>query len=227
VKFIKFILCLSIFLFVSSAAAEIYKYLDENGNIHFTDDFTKVPAEQRTTVDVSVEYVNDTNPEPIAESQSSDETNEAFSAESAEKADKLTDGSENQDEMYNSVDTSEEEKIAALGQHTDNEEDLTDPSNKDKTENDPDEIRNQLDAMKKEIDGEYQALVKEKEKLTQEKKSIKGHDEILKHNKEVEHLNEKVEAYANKGKAYEARVEAYNEWVRQENAKTKKNLETP
>ncbi len=57
-KFIKFILCLSIILFAFPAVSEIYKYVDENGNIHFTDDFNKVPVEQRSAVDVSVEYEN-------------------------------------------------------------------------------------------------------------------------------------------------------------------------
>jgi hypothetical protein len=37
-------------LFTVSASAEFYKYYDKNGNVHFTDDFNKVPPEQRAGV---------------------------------------------------------------------------------------------------------------------------------------------------------------------------------
>lgn len=40
-----------IFGVVSASSAEYYKYTDENGNVHFTDDFTKVPEKQRPNVE--------------------------------------------------------------------------------------------------------------------------------------------------------------------------------
>ena len=136
-KFIKFILCLSIILFAFPAASEIYKYVDESGNIHFTDDFNKVPVEQRSAVDVSVEYEKDTDAEQVAESEVSDETDaeqawigsvgrndEDFTDESVEEVEEFADDSENQDEVDDSADTADEEQIVALGQDSENEVDL-------------------------------------------------------------------------------------------------------
>ena len=226
-KFIKFILCLSIILFAFPATSEIYKYVDENGDIHFTDDFNRVPVEQRSVVDASFEYENDPDAEQIAESKVSDQPGENFTDESVEGAEEFTDGSEDQDDEHNSAEMTDEEQIAALSQDPGNEVDLVAPSDEANVEKDLDAIRNQLEVMKKEIDGEHQKLVKAKEQLANERKSLKGREEILRHNKKAESLSKKVEAYADKGEKYESRVEAYNEWVRQKNAKRKKKTDTP
>jgi hypothetical protein len=224
VKFIKFILCLSIILFAFPAASEIYKYVDENGGIHFTDDFSKVPVEQRPAINAGVEYEDDSDTEQAAETGVPYGTDEDITDDSAEE---FTDDSEYQDEVYDSADTADDEQIDVLGEDPENETDLMASSDDAEAENDLDAIRSQLEVMKKEIDGEYQDLVKEKEQLAKEKKSLKGQEDIEKHNKKVKHLDKKIETYAKKGKLYETRVEAYNEWVRQENTKVKKKTETP
>ena len=44
---IKLFIYLIIFFFSTTVSAEFYKYVDENGNTNFTDDFNQVPEDQR------------------------------------------------------------------------------------------------------------------------------------------------------------------------------------
>ena len=57
------------------ASADFYKYYDENGNVHFTDDYNKVPLDQREDV---VGYE-----ESISEEPSPDEAPAELEAETA------------------------------------------------------------------------------------------------------------------------------------------------
>jgi hypothetical protein len=63
---LKTIIPLFFFVFTGAASAEFYKYLDEKGNVHFTDDFNQVPADQREKIQGYEEY---RQPEPTATSQ--------------------------------------------------------------------------------------------------------------------------------------------------------------
>ena len=49
-KFRIILITLALMLFSPVASAEIYKYYDEQGDIHFTDDYNKVPVDQRKDV---------------------------------------------------------------------------------------------------------------------------------------------------------------------------------
>ena len=226
-KLFKFILCMSIILFAFPAMSEIYKYVDENGNTHFTDDFSKVPIEQRPTVDTSIEYKNDTDTEQIPDPDALYETDNDVTDESVEEVKEFAGDSDGQNEMGDLSEETDEEQIVAMDLETEDGEDLLATLDEAELEKDLNTIRNELEELKKEIDGEYQDLVREKEQLAQEKKSLKGRGGILEHNKKVRHLNKKVETYTKKAKKYESCVEAYNERVKQENAKSKQKSETP
>jgi tRNA(Ile)-lysidine synthase TilS/MesJ len=54
-KAFKIFVLIGFFLFSVSASAEFYKYLDENGNVRFTDDINQVPEEQRAKIRSYVE----------------------------------------------------------------------------------------------------------------------------------------------------------------------------
>ena len=52
----KWIILLILVLFSIPASAEFYKFIDEEGNVQFTDDLTKVPLNQREGVRKYIEF---------------------------------------------------------------------------------------------------------------------------------------------------------------------------
>ena len=58
-KWLKIIVSLVFLVQAGAASAEFYKYYDEKGNVHFTDDFNKVPEDQREKVKGYEEYLRD------------------------------------------------------------------------------------------------------------------------------------------------------------------------
>ena len=49
-NFGRWFISLALLLFSISASAEYYKYIDKDGNVHYTDDLTAVPESQRTDI---------------------------------------------------------------------------------------------------------------------------------------------------------------------------------
>ncbi len=49
-NFGRWLITLALLLFSISASAEYYKYIDKDGNVHYTDDLTAVPENQRTDI---------------------------------------------------------------------------------------------------------------------------------------------------------------------------------
>mgnify|MGYP001825124680 FL=1 len=62
-KYLKIFIIFTFLMFSVSAAAEIYKYVDEDGNVHFTDDINQVPEAQRDKVSSYVESVSEDPPD--------------------------------------------------------------------------------------------------------------------------------------------------------------------
>ena len=63
-KYLKIFIIITFLMFSVGAAAEFYKYVDEDGNVHFTDDINQVPAEQRAKIR---SYIESVSPEPAAQ----------------------------------------------------------------------------------------------------------------------------------------------------------------
>ena len=84
-------------MFSVSAAAEFYKYVDEDGNVRFTDDINQVPAAQRAKIHSYVESVSEDPPE-----QEATQKNQANQADQA-AADQQTNFPDLSDEEQQSL----------------------------------------------------------------------------------------------------------------------------
>jgi chromosome segregation ATPase len=62
---IKLFICLIIIFLSTTVSAEFYKYVDENGNTCFTDDFNQVPKDQRGGLKVYEEAESDSNTDTV------------------------------------------------------------------------------------------------------------------------------------------------------------------
>jgi chromosome segregation ATPase len=85
-KFRILLIALALILFSPVASAEIYKYHDEQGNIHFTDDYNKVPVDQRKDIKGYKEIISEETDEVIPETagQGTEETEEEPQEEEAQ-----------------------------------------------------------------------------------------------------------------------------------------------
>jgi flagellar motility protein MotE (MotC chaperone) len=65
-NYLKIFIIITFLMFSVSAAAEFYKYVDEEGNVRFTDDINQVPVAQRAKIRSYIESVSDPPPEQEA-----------------------------------------------------------------------------------------------------------------------------------------------------------------
>jgi len=63
-KYLKIFMIITFLVFSVNAAAEFYKYVDEDGNVHFTDDINQVPEPQRAKIR---SYIESESEEPAAQ----------------------------------------------------------------------------------------------------------------------------------------------------------------
>ncbi len=100
---IKLFIFLIIIFFATTVSAEFYKYVDENGNTHFTDDFNKVPEDQRAGL------------KGYEESESDSDTNTVENK--AVKENKVRDDKENQEYLEKFHDRLNNTRLQLLEEH--------------------------------------------------------------------------------------------------------------
>lgn len=117
-KWIKLLILLSVILFCGSASAEFYKYYDENGNVHFTDDFNQVPKDQRDAAKGYVEAEGkpeavQTPPENTEKAAAPGEADKGAEYEFQKKADELDQRKKELADEYESL-MKENERISEM-----------------------------------------------------------------------------------------------------------------
>ncbi len=100
---IKLFGCLIIIFFSTTVSAEFYKYVDENGNTFFTDDFNKVPEDQRAGLKGYEEFESDSDTNTV-------ENN-------AVKENKVRDDNENQEYLEKFYDRLNNTRLQLLEEH--------------------------------------------------------------------------------------------------------------
>ena len=100
---IKLFICLIIIFFSTTVSAEFYKYVDENGNTHFTDDFNQVPEDQRADLKGYEEPESDSNTDIVEKK--------------AEKWEKAKDGSEDLKKLQEFHDRLNNTRLQLLEEH--------------------------------------------------------------------------------------------------------------
>ena len=214
-KTAKLLIILAIVFFAFQAHAEIYKYTDDDGNVHYTDDVNQVPEDQRDSYEPSIESHYEEN---YGGTESGDNSESADLSDDGESTDpELESSYEENPESWDSFDNGSEnrENVALLEGQQESGDTSTEP---DSDQRDLDADRKRLDALKDEIDHEYRTLVKEKAELAEEKKKLVNREDVLKYNARVNSLNKRAELYIQKGQRYKELVNAFNERVIRINA---------
>jgi chromosome segregation ATPase len=108
-KYLKIFIIITFLMFSVSASAEFYKYVDDEGNVHFTDDINQVPEAQRAKIR---SYIESETPEPdeqeVAQENKPEQTSEDqqtdFSELSDDESESLEDAKKRIDELKSEID---------------------------------------------------------------------------------------------------------------------------
>lgn len=142
-KYLKIFILISFLLFSVNAAAEFYKYTDEDGNVRFTDDINQVPEAQRSKIHSYVESQS----EEVSDQETTQET-----PEKSEQQANVPDSPENEaeegslEELKSRIDAIKEEVDQAYAALLKEKEQLTEDKKKVKT-------REQVESYNKRVEG--------------------------------------------------------------------------
>jgi chromosome segregation ATPase len=108
-RYFKIFIIITFLMFSAGASAEFYKYVDDDGNVRFTDDINQVPEAQREKIRSYVEsespkpaepeITGENKPDQVSEDQQTD-----FTDLTDDESESLDDAKKRIDELRNEID---------------------------------------------------------------------------------------------------------------------------
>ena len=187
-------------LLAAPVSAKIFKYIDDNGVVHYTDTMSTIPPEYRQQIQQYREAKNTKSsqetdaadqgqtPAPAASEKNRD-ADMPPAAENTEKAEKAQTEAI---EIPKTEETAEQRKQL-------------------------EQKRKQLQKKQQKLDNHYQSLLEERKQLRQRQDKLESPDEINAHNQKVDQLNQKIESYRQKRQSLESDVKAFNDMLQNNN----------
>jgi hypothetical protein len=162
-KYLKTFIIITFLIFSASASAEFYKYVDEDGNVRFTDDINQVPEAQRAKIR---SYIESESPEPVEQEvarkneaeQTSEDQQTDFSDLSDDESESIEDAKKRIDALKSEIDREYETLMKE-------KEQLAKDKEKAKTKNQIIEFNKKVDSLNKRVAAyeekgqDYKALV--------------------------------------------------------------------
>jgi len=188
-KTIYFIFLIAIFC-AGTVSAELYKYVDENGNVKFTDDITRVPRDQR---------------DQYFQTDEGSESDDPDGEEIDSKGEFETEASGPKD-----GEATEENAKAETGNWPDTIKDG------DEATETIDEMFTRINATRTELKSEYESIEAAKKELQATKNDATTPETINAYNEKAKSINEQAKKYKEKYEVFQTDQEAYNQRAQEE-----------
>ena len=148
-KYLKIFIIITFLLFSVNAAAEFYKYVDEDGNVHFTDDINQVPEAQRVKIR---SYIESESEEPAEQEVTQENQSEQTATDQQTNLPDLSDDeSESLEDAKKRIDALKSEIDQEYGALLKEKEQLAKDKKQAKTKEQIIEFNKKVDSLNKRV----------------------------------------------------------------------------
>jgi outer membrane biosynthesis protein TonB len=211
-----YILCVALSVFLAiPASAVCYRYIDDNGIVHFTDAPDTIPEKYQSQIKPDME----TTASPKTEESRSVESPDELSFPEAPQAVPAT-GKPDEPKMSETPKENLQEAPPETETETEtnplSEETKTTADNKAQDAETKKLIDNRKTILEKkgDLDKKFDALIEEKKQLEAGRENLDDEKGIQEYNKNVKRLNEKIKKYKADEDTLRLEIENYNESIK-------------